>query len=472
MVFIGPTTSGRVNGSGVTYIYMAFAADPDTEAPTVAKSFSTVTYTGNGTSQDITGLGFSPSLVWLKSRSATGLNRNYNIITYEGPVADGSSTKYVSTNSTAAQATSANTLTSLDSDGFRVYGTGSDTNSNGVDYVAWAFKADDNEPTIFGGPAIAVYKLDGNANDVTGNYNGTASSSSYSSGKFGNAFDCANTRYINISSLPELSTERSVSLWVNASTIDNTDRLFGFVEGSKYFNISFGANNNISAYTGGVSLISSNNSISANTWHHIVLVVKGTTGKVYIDGVEAVSQSITSYTINPTTAYIGTNEGSVGVQILNGLIDQVRIYNGALAQEQVTELYNETASDNDDLTLGAPPASIVSANANAGFSIVKYEGDGVAGKQVPHGLSAAPDFIIAKGLDSTYNWMVYASPETANKHAYLNLTNAFEDPAGGVVSIWNDTAPTSTVFSISDNININISGGKYIAYCFHSVAGY
>jgi len=118
--------------------------------------------------------------------------------------------------------------------------------------------------------------------------------------------------------------------------------------------------------------------------------------------------------------------------------------------------------------------SSVSANTDAGFSIVKYTGNDTAGATIGHGLSSAPDLIIAKGIDSAsaYNWMVYTSATGENKHAYLNLTNQFEDPAGGVVSIWNDTAPTSSVFSISDNDNINVNNADYIAYCFHSVDGY
>ena len=48
---------------------MAFAADPDTEAPTLARSFSTITYDGTSANQSIEGLGFKPGFVWLKGRS-------------------------------------------------------------------------------------------------------------------------------------------------------------------------------------------------------------------------------------------------------------------------------------------------------------------------------------------------------------------------------------------------------------------
>jgi len=187
----------------------------------------------------------------------------------------------------------------------------------------------------------------------------------------------------------------------------------------------------------------------------------------------------TSLTYPALNLRIGSWPGNTSLQYFEGDVDQVRIYSGAVSDIGAAELYAETASQNDDLTLGAPPETIISANSNAGFSIVKYEGDGVPGKQVPHGLSAAPDMVIVKSIDAAYNWMVYHSAATTNLgktaehgHAYLNLTNVYEEPSAGVVSVWNDTAPTSTVFSISDNANVNVSGDNYIAYCFHSVSGY
>ena len=68
---------------------------------------------------------------------------------------------------------------------------------------------------------------------------------------------------------------------------------------------------------------------------------------------------------------------------------------------------------------------------------MKYTGNSTAGATVGHGLSSAPDLIIAKGLEtaSAYNWMVYASAATTSLgktaehgHAYLNLTNVYEEP--------------------------------------------
>jgi len=132
-----------------------------------------------------------------------------------------------------------------------------------------------------------------------------------------------------------------------------------------------------------------------------------------------------------------------------------------------------TSVTNGAGTNGATIASTYRANRAAGFSIVTYTGTGTAAT-VAHGLGVKPLLIIGKGRNVTgaYNWMVYHQGQTATKHAYLNLTNVFEDPAGGVVSLWNDTEPTANVFSISSNINLNASGGTYVAYCWAPIPGF
>ncbi len=112
----------------------------------------------------------------------------------------------------------------------------------------------------------------------------------------------------------------------------------------------------------------------------------------------------------------------------------------------------------------------VSANQNAGFSIVKYTGDGSAAT-VGHGLSAAPELIIVKNTDQADAWQVYhagntSAPET--DYMVLNTDAATSDAADR----WNDTAPTSSVFTIGDAVEVNTDDENYIAYCFHSVDGF
>lgn len=112
--------------------------------------------------------------------------------------------------------------------------------------------------------------------------------------------------------------------------------------------------------------------------------------------------------------------------------------------------------------------STVSANAAAGFSVVTYTGNGTAGATVGHGLGVAPSMIIVKNRSGVNNWNVYHKDVGATKNLHLNLTDA------AVTSSvhWNNTAPTSSVFSIGTSANANKSPDNYVAYCFSEVAGY
>ena len=111
-------------------------------------------------------------------------------------------------------------------------------------------------------------------------------------------------------------------------------------------------------------------------------------------------------------------------------------------------------------------SSTVSANTTSGFSIVSYTGTG-ANATVGHGLGTTPSMIIAKNRSATGNWRVYHKSLGANYLIQLDLTGAALDN-----TTWNDTAPTSSVFSISSVADVNGSGNNIIAYCFAEKTGF
>jgi hypothetical protein len=111
--------------------------------------------------------------------------------------------------------------------------------------------------------------------------------------------------------------------------------------------------------------------------------------------------------------------------------------------------------------------STVSANTTAGISIVTYTGNGSAGATVGHGLGVAPRMIIAKSRSVAQNWAVYHGSLGNTKWLQLNSTVAQITEA-----IWNNTSPTSTVFSMNGNGVINDSGSTNVAYCFADVEGF
>ena len=122
-----------------------------------------------------------------------------------------------------------------------------------------------------------------------------------------------------------------------------------------------------------------------------------------------------------------------------------------------------TAVSNTDGTI----TSSVSANTDAGFSIVSYTGT-ATNATVGHGLNSAPDVVVVKGRDTADQWHVKHKDLSSNNNSVrFNSTAQQAD-----FSVWQNTAPTSTVFSIGTQDGVNKSGDDFIAYCWHSVEGY
>ena len=113
--------------------------------------------------------------------------------------------------------------------------------------------------------------------------------------------------------------------------------------------------------------------------------------------------------------------------------------------------------------------SKVSANRQNGFSIVSYTGDNVNGATVGHGLNKQLDMLIVKRRSNSDPWTIWHNGIAASSRIELNstsgeLTNRVE---------WNSTAPSDTVFYLgAPSGYVNLNDDDYIAYCWHSVAGY
>ena len=126
---------------------------------------------------------------------------------------------------------------------------------------------------------------------------------------------------------------------------------------------------------------------------------------------------------------------------------------------------NGQGSSNTDGTINS---TYTSASTASGFSIVKYQGTG-SNATVGHGLGAVPKMIIIKCLQQTHWWFTYHVNIGNTKHVTLNTTNA---ESGASSAYWNNTTPTSSVFSIGTDTGVNQSGQDYIAYCFADVQGF
>jgi len=96
------------------------------------------------------------------------------------------------------------------------------------------------------------------------------------------------------------------------------------------------------------------------------------------------------------------------------------------------------------------------------FDVVTYTGTGSA-RTIAHSLGVAPGMIIVKRTDTTADWQVYHRSLTSAAYSIqLNL----RDAQASVPTVWNSTAPTSSVFSVGTDATVNASGGTYVAYLF------
>jgi hypothetical protein len=103
------------------------------------------------------------------------------------------------------------------------------------------------------------------------------------------------------------------------------------------------------------------------------------------------------------------------------------------------------------------------------FDVVTYTGNGTAGRTISHNLGSVPGCIIIKS--STFagtNWAVYHRSLTSNQYA-LQLNNTGAQLLK--TAYWNSTTPTSTVFTIGNDADVNQNGQTYVAYLFAHDAG-
>ena len=131
-----------------------------------------------------------------------------------------------------------------------------------------------------------------------------------------------------------------------------------------------------------------------------------------------------------------------------------------------------TAVTNNDGTI----ATQVSANQQAGFSILNWTGTGADGT-IGHGLGKVPAFVIIKNRDRAVEWIVKHQNLSTGKIVYLNLEDGEDGATGSNNGIIGDLNNASTLSlsrtSNSGNYNnVNYSGEKYVAYCWSEIPGY
>jgi hypothetical protein len=130
-----------------------------------------------------------------------------------------------------------------------------------------------------------------------------------------------------------------------------------------------------------------------------------------------------------------------------------------------------TTSSNTDGTI----TTTVQANPTAGFSIATWTGNGTNGATIGHGNGGIPNGYIVKRLDTAADWgvgggytgNVWVGGTSAVMH--LNTAVAVSEAYN---NYWGSSFPNNQILPLSQNAEINASGGSYVGYFFRSIQGY
>jgi len=191
--------------------------------------------------------------------------------------------------------------------------------------------------------------------------------------------------------------------------------------------------------------------------HYWVDSSRGTTKYIYSSLTSAEATVASAYVTSFNTNGFGVGGGDSGTNA-----------NGISFGNWAWKANGGTTASNSDGSI----TSTVQANTTAGFSIVLYTGTGSAAT-VGHGLGVVPSVMIIKNREYAASWVVYHKDIHADAEEYglrLNNTTARASTAG----FWNNTAPTSSVFTIGDNSGVNNGDNTdtLVAYCFAEKQGY
>ena len=201
-------TASYVNGSATTYLYLAFAADPSTTTPSLANSFATEIYTGNGSKgHSINTVGFKPDFTWIKTRTDIGGSNHFLFDSIRG------ATNRIFSNLTNGEAADLDSLVSFDSNGFTVDDDIS-CNGSGQSIVAWNWKAGGLASINTDGSITSVVSANQAAGFSVVKYNGNSNSGTVGHG---------------LSQTPELFFIKTLSMSAQWLAINTSSQTGGYL---------------------------------------------------------------------------------------------------------------------------------------------------------------------------------------------------------------------------------------------------
>ena len=158
----------------------------------------------------------------------------------------------------------------------------------------------------------------------------------------------------------------------------------------------------------------------------------------------------------------------------HGIFDTVRGAKNVLASNSTaaTGVLNDglTSFSNNGFSVGnggvvngsGAYASWTFRKAPKFFDVVTYTGSGGAGQHIPHSLGVAPGMVIIKRTNGVTDWAVYHRSIGPARYTQFNLANSSVPDT----TVWRNTAPTDTMFTVGSSALTNDIGATFVAYLF------
>ena len=480
----GFTTQNNAALNNTNEEYVAWTWDAgENNTPT---SHSSITYTGTGTTKSVSELGFSPDLVWIKSRNHAHNGEIFD--TYRGPLA-------MMQPSQISPQYSPRGVSSFDSDGFSLDGS-QYTNSNNMLFVAWAWDAGDGDYVQNGEGSITSFVK---SNPTQGfsivAYTGTGSLGSVGHG-LNQAPDYMVTKRYDSDSHWWVhgkavgASDNNYVLWNTTGGLDSAGDVMSSIDNDTFSVIS---NSYINAEGG---------QYVSYCWHTVAGYSKfgtynGSSGNVTVTGVGFRPGFLLVKNLDSATSKWGIVDGSrsplgdteatlytAANSEYNGNLHHIEFTDDGFIVKNTDDIWNTNGdtflyaawkgSYSDYITDFNTDGSVdsrVKTSTEKGFSIVRFDTGASGVKSFGHGLGATPGMCIFKNLDggSNQHWNVWHSgfSNLAQNYMYLNLTNAVSTDS----QQWGNIAPTSTEFTFQSGYGFP-ANVRMIGYCWTAKAGY
>jgi hypothetical protein len=525
----------------------ALGCAPAAVAEYVEDVFSTYLYTGNGSTQTITNnidISGEGGMVWIRRRGSATDNHLENTVS--------GATKYLISNTTNAEQTNANAITSFNSTGFSL-GSFSDVNSNNGSFVSWTFREAEKffDVVTFTGTGSnsqvnhnlgstpgciivkntsatqAWYVYHRSLSTPADNYlvlNTTAASASitglwgtvnstqfgfsgnngenyvaylfaHDAGGFGDAGDqsvikCGSYTGNGSATGPTITLGYEPQ-WVLIKQATDAGTRWTVTDNMRGFPVTSSAGQqilqpNVTDAEVGVMYIQptatgfkvvdvdADVNTSGKTYIYIAIrrgpmktpevgtdvfvpIAGSSSGTTYPSGI--VTDSVLALYRPGDTIYPEFGARLLGTNVLTTSSTAAQTSYSSRVWDKMNGAYNFSADSNYH--------GLCFRRAPGFFDVVCYTGTG-SNRTVSHNLGVAPELIIVKRRSTVAeNWAVYSATTGNTKFLRLNSTlAATTDP-----DRWNNTSPTSSVFTVGIDSEVNASGETYVSYLFGSVTG-